>query len=170
LKRQIFFVIIVLVLGLGPGLEAGEIYQWVDKNGVQHFTNEPPPPGARIISSTAEVQSDESPAPTDGTAPPEPPPANPDAAESGNPAPPVETGSAPPAPAPDDTNVDEDDGVYDDVVVRDPRLRQREELRREAETEPLRENYREEAEREDIRREADLEERRLQPETRRRLR
>ncbi|MEJ2102060.1 MAG: DUF4124 domain-containing protein [Desulfobacterales bacterium] len=44
---------------LGTSLEADEIYQWVDQNGVKHFTNQPPPPGAKIVNQQQAIQTDE---------------------------------------------------------------------------------------------------------------
>jgi hypothetical protein len=44
---------------LGTSLEADEIYQWVDQNGVKHFTNKPPPPGAKVINQQQAIQTDE---------------------------------------------------------------------------------------------------------------
>jgi hypothetical protein len=173
MKRRIYCLAVVFSLGWVPGYAAAEIYQWVDKDGVHHFTNEPPPPGARIIDSTSEIQSDKSSADADATAPPATAPAGAETSESdSSPPPPAEYGTTTTAPAPEqeDANVDEDNGAYDDVVVREPRLRRREEISREAEREPLRQEYREEAQRDDIRREADIEERRRQPAERRRLR
>ena len=40
-------LILILLCGFGAPLEAGSIYEWIDKDGVKHFTNEPPPPGAK---------------------------------------------------------------------------------------------------------------------------
>jgi len=51
---------------MGPDLEAGEIYQWIDKDGGQHFTDGPPPPGAQIVEGLSETQPDE---PSAGTRP-----------------------------------------------------------------------------------------------------
>ena len=52
-------LILFSVLCLGPSVEADEIYQWVDQNGVMHFTSEPPPPGAKIINQQQAIQTDE---------------------------------------------------------------------------------------------------------------
>jgi hypothetical protein len=65
LNRYIW--IVILIAGIGAGLQAGEIYQWTDENGVQHFTDGPPPPGAQIVESLSETQSDGPPSGT-GTA------------------------------------------------------------------------------------------------------
>ena len=67
MKLQLFFWILLLLSGMGPDLEAGEIYQWIDKDGVQHFTDGPPPPGAQIVEGLSETPSDEPPAYTGPT-------------------------------------------------------------------------------------------------------
>ena len=54
--------ILIFIAGMGAGLQAGEIYQWIDEDGVQHFTDGPPPPGAQIVESLSEAPSDEPPA------------------------------------------------------------------------------------------------------------
>jgi len=54
---------------MGPDLEAAEIYQWIDKDGVQHFTNGPPPPGAQIVEGLSDSPSDEPPVSTGPTNP-----------------------------------------------------------------------------------------------------
>jgi hypothetical protein len=38
--------------------EAGEIYEWIDENGVKHFSEEPPPKGAKIVKEIEEIPSD----------------------------------------------------------------------------------------------------------------
>ena len=48
--KKLIPLILVSVICLWTSAEAGQIYQWIDKNGVRHFTNEPPPPGAKIIN------------------------------------------------------------------------------------------------------------------------
>lgn len=53
---------------MGAGLQAAEIYQWIDEDGVQHFTDGPPPPGAQIVESLSETPSDEPPADTGAAA------------------------------------------------------------------------------------------------------
>ena len=53
---------------MGAGLQAAEIYQWIDEDGVQHFTDGPPPPGAQIVENLSETPSDEPPAGTGAAA------------------------------------------------------------------------------------------------------
>jgi hypothetical protein len=52
-------LIIVLVFCLSASLEAGQIYQWIGKDGVMHFTNEPPPPGVKIVNQQEAIPYDE---------------------------------------------------------------------------------------------------------------
>ena len=66
MKLQLFFWVLIFISGMGPDLEAGEIYQWIDKDGGQHFTDGPPPPGAQIVEGLSETQPDE---PSAGTRP-----------------------------------------------------------------------------------------------------
>jgi hypothetical protein len=58
MKKLIPFVLFA-VFCLCASLEADEIYQWVDKNGVMHFTNQPPPPGAKIVNQQQAIPYDE---------------------------------------------------------------------------------------------------------------
>ena len=53
MKRQIFFILIS-VFCLWTLLEAGEIYEWLDKDGVKQLSDTPPPPGVKIIHETRE--------------------------------------------------------------------------------------------------------------------
>ena len=57
--RQLFIWVFVIFVGMGAsGLEAADIYQWIDKDGVQHFTDGPPPPGAEIVEGLSETPPD----------------------------------------------------------------------------------------------------------------
>ena len=69
MKLPLFFWVFVFISSMGPFLEAGEIYQWIDKDGVQHFTDGPPPPGAQIVEGLSETPAIEPPANTGATAP-----------------------------------------------------------------------------------------------------
>jgi hypothetical protein len=40
-----------------PSLEFGEIYGWIDENGVKHFSNDPPPEGTKAFIQTREVST-----------------------------------------------------------------------------------------------------------------
>ena len=59
MKFRILFGVVILIFGLAAGLDAGEIYQWVDKDGVLHFTDGPPPPGAERVEGLSETPPDE---------------------------------------------------------------------------------------------------------------
>ena len=59
MKHKLFLTALIFCFGLGPNLVSGEIYQWVDKNGVQHFTDGPPPPGAERVEGLSETPPDE---------------------------------------------------------------------------------------------------------------
>jgi hypothetical protein len=50
-------LILIIVCGLCVSLEAGEIYEWIDKDGVKHFTQEAPPPDATILNEKTEIAS-----------------------------------------------------------------------------------------------------------------
>jgi Domain of unknown function (DUF4124) len=69
MKLQLFFWVFIFISGLVPYLEAGEIYQWIDKDGVQHFTDGPPPPGAQLVEGLSETPAIEPPANTGANAP-----------------------------------------------------------------------------------------------------
>ena len=56
--KKLIPLILVSVICLWTSAEAGQIYQWIDKNGVRHFTNEPPPPGAKIINEQKAIPYD----------------------------------------------------------------------------------------------------------------
>lgn len=57
--KRLIPLILVSVFCLWTSLEAGQIYQWIDKSGVRHFTNEPPPPGAKVVNEQAAIPYDE---------------------------------------------------------------------------------------------------------------
>jgi len=61
LKLHFFFWVFIVSLCLGPGVAAGEIYEWIDKDGTRHFTDGPPPPGAQLVEGLSDTQSDGSP-------------------------------------------------------------------------------------------------------------
>jgi len=42
-----------------PQISMGDVYTWVDKQGVKHFSNEPPPEGVKVLSTTEEVPVNE---------------------------------------------------------------------------------------------------------------
>jgi hypothetical protein len=56
MKLATFVLILVCCIWTFP--EAGEIYEWIDENGVKHFSEEPPPKGAKIVKEIEEIPSD----------------------------------------------------------------------------------------------------------------
>ena len=64
MRRQFCLWAALLILGMAAGLEAGEIYQWIDKDGVRHFTDGPPPPGAQMVEGLSQGQAEDLPART----------------------------------------------------------------------------------------------------------
>ena len=56
MKLVAFVLILVCCIWTLP--EAGEIYEWIDENGVKHFSEEPPPKGAKIVKEIEEIPSD----------------------------------------------------------------------------------------------------------------
>lgn len=53
---RIFLGILAFSLITAPPL-AAQVYQWVDKNGVKHYSNSPPPEGAADVREYNEVKS-----------------------------------------------------------------------------------------------------------------
>lgn len=58
LKRLLLLWLLATGLGLGSGLAADGIYEWIDADGVRHFTDGPPPPGAQRVEGLSETPSD----------------------------------------------------------------------------------------------------------------
>ncbi len=56
MKLVAFVLILVCCIWTLP--EAGEIYKWIDKSGVKHFSNEPPPKGVKLLNETQEIPYD----------------------------------------------------------------------------------------------------------------
>ena len=57
--KKLIPLILVSVICLWTSAEAGQIYQWIDKNGVRHFTNVPPPAGVKIVNEQEAIPYDE---------------------------------------------------------------------------------------------------------------
>jgi|GEM_PF-3087989 len=55
MKRGYLLGVLLVMLGMGPHLDAGEIYHWIDKDGVWHFTDDPPPPGAEKVEGLSDT-------------------------------------------------------------------------------------------------------------------
>jgi hypothetical protein len=52
-------LILVAVFCLWSSIAAAQIYEWIDKNGVRHFSNVPPPAGAKIVNQQEAIPYDE---------------------------------------------------------------------------------------------------------------
>ena len=52
---------VCLIVLLFPCGSFGEIYGWVDENGVKHYSNYPPPDGVKVISQDAEIRTEVAP-------------------------------------------------------------------------------------------------------------
>lgn len=56
--KSMLICLVMVGLFFVPCALAGQVYEWIDENGVKHFTNEPPPPGARIVEQEKEIPFD----------------------------------------------------------------------------------------------------------------
>jgi hypothetical protein len=56
MKRLLILLILLWVWWAGP--VSADIYRWTDANGVTHFSNEPPPAGARVLDKIEETPYD----------------------------------------------------------------------------------------------------------------
>ncbi|MFC1515189.1 DUF4124 domain-containing protein [Thermodesulfobacteriota bacterium] len=56
--KHLSIIVVLLLIFSCPFALSGEIYTWIDENGVKHFTSEPPPPGATIVKEDAEIPYD----------------------------------------------------------------------------------------------------------------
>lgn len=52
------FIVLILILGLLPVNGYAKVYRYIDENGVERFSNQPPPAGAKIIEETGEIGHD----------------------------------------------------------------------------------------------------------------
>ena len=57
MKSMITYLILAILFA-APWALAGQVYEWIDENGVKHFTNAPPPPGATIVGQDKEIPYD----------------------------------------------------------------------------------------------------------------
>ena len=57
MRQRLVLIVCLVVLAL-PVAACADIYRWVDANGVMHFSNEPPPAGARVVEKTEETPYD----------------------------------------------------------------------------------------------------------------
>ena len=56
MKRLLILLILLWVWWAGP--VSADIYRWTDANGVTHFSNEPPPTGAKVLDKIEETPYD----------------------------------------------------------------------------------------------------------------
>ncbi len=56
MTRLTYLSLVVLIVCL-PSIAGAEMYQWVDSQGVKHYTNSPPPEGTSADSSWGEIKS-----------------------------------------------------------------------------------------------------------------
>ena len=54
--RRLLGILAVLVIASSP--VQGLVYQWVDENGVRHYSNTPPPEGVTDVRTYEELQSE----------------------------------------------------------------------------------------------------------------
>jgi hypothetical protein len=52
-------LVLVSVFCLWASIAGAQIYEWIDKNGVRHFTNVPPPAGVKIVNEQEAIPYDE---------------------------------------------------------------------------------------------------------------
>ena len=57
--RFLGLFILVLIFESLPITGHAEIYHYIDKDGVEHYSNQPPPEGATIIGKKKEIEYDE---------------------------------------------------------------------------------------------------------------
>jgi hypothetical protein len=57
--RFIGLLIFILIIGSLPAAGHTEIYHYIDKDGVERYSNQPPPEGATIIGKEKELEYDE---------------------------------------------------------------------------------------------------------------
>jgi hypothetical protein len=56
MKRLLILLILLWIWWAGP--VSADIYRWTDANGVTHFSNEPPPAGAKVLDKIEETPYD----------------------------------------------------------------------------------------------------------------
>lgn len=114
--------IVLLVSCIWALPEAGEIYEWIDENGVKHFSEEPPPKGSKIVKEIKEI-------PSGKASNPKPVPEGTGAVEKDiRQQEPSTSQTVPPGPSGSD---DSDDGVMVDPGARRSEGERRHDLRKE---------------------------------------
>jgi TolA-binding protein len=56
--RKILLSGLAAILLLATGVVSADVYQWIDADGVRHYSNTPPPDDARIVNRFAEEKFD----------------------------------------------------------------------------------------------------------------
>ncbi len=57
--KQVSIIAVLLLVLFYPFVASGEMYSWIDENGVKHYTNEPPLEDATNVEKTEEIPYDE---------------------------------------------------------------------------------------------------------------
>ena len=52
------FIILLIIVCLVPVSGYAQVYHYIDKDGVERYSNEPPPAGVKIIGEAKEIQYD----------------------------------------------------------------------------------------------------------------
>ena len=56
--KQVSIIAVLLLVLFYPFVASGEMYSWIDENGVKHYSNEPPPPGTTVVKKKTEIPYD----------------------------------------------------------------------------------------------------------------
>jgi len=56
--KQVSITAVLLLVLFYPFVASGEMYSWIDENGVKHYSNEPPPPSTTAVEKETEIPYD----------------------------------------------------------------------------------------------------------------
>ena len=56
--KQVSIIAVLLLVLFYPFVASGEMYSWIDENGVKHYSNEPPPPRTTAVEKETEIPYD----------------------------------------------------------------------------------------------------------------
>ena len=56
--KQVSIIAVLLLVLFYPFVASGEMYSWIDENGVKHYSNEPPPPSTTAVEKETEIPYD----------------------------------------------------------------------------------------------------------------
>ena len=56
--KQVSITAVLLLVLFYPFVASGEMYSWIDENGVKHYSNEPPPPSTTVVKKKTEIPYD----------------------------------------------------------------------------------------------------------------